>query len=61
MQVLVPVVYRMLTAQADRRDLLLDRDSPKAVHAEGGHHGSHERPWREDPHETVQRAEQIRR
>ena len=32
-----------------------------AVHAEGGHHGSHKRTWGEGPHETVQRAEQIRR
>ena len=53
--------HHPLQAQADRRDLFLDRNSPKAVHAEGGHHGSHKRTWGEGPHETVQRAEQIRR
>ena len=33
--------------------MLLDGDCPEAIHAEGGHHGSHQRPWREGLHEAL--------
>ena len=50
----------MIQTQANWRDLLLDGDCPEAIHAEGGHHGSHQCPWRGGLHEALQRAEQIR-
>ncbi|WP_172409990.1 hypothetical protein [Prevotella sp. P2-180] len=53
--------HHTLQTQANWRDMLLDGDCPEAIHAEGGHHGSHKCTWGEGPHEALQRAEQIRR
>ena len=51
--------HELLPTQADRWDMLLDRDSTKAVNAEDWHHGGHKCPWREGPNETLQRTEQV--
>ena len=51
--------YYNLTREIECTNRQLDGDCPEAIHAEGSHHGSHQRPWREGPHEALQRAEQI--
>ena len=51
--------YYNLTREIECTNRQLDGDCPEAIHAEGSHHGSHQHPWREGPHEALQRAEQI--